>query len=130
MKITSFSFNLEINKDENGYSNSYYVDVNAKGVYISHPYVTLPAEQTIFVVNLIHDFITQSINFNTRIDGFNRDYHLEQYAPTPESIPEISSESAVVQSSDSPVGTTESESTELVDAGDRLEEIETGSDKA
>ena len=127
MKITSFSLNLEINKDENGYTNSYYVDINDKGVHISHPYVTLPTDQTMFVVGLIHDFIAQGINFTTRVDGFNRDMKLEQYAP---SIAEPSAESAVVQSSDSPVGTTESESTELVDSGDRLEEIETGSDKA
>ena len=62
-----------------------------------------------FVTNLVHDFITQAIAFNNRVDGFNRDNHLEQYAPqvptdyvAPEIKPDIaletSPESAAPQS--------------------------------
>lgn len=80
MKLTSFNCTIEVSKDENGYSNNYYVDVNDKGVSISHPYVTQTPEQVMFVTKLIHDFIAASIGFNDRVDGFNRDNHLEQYA--------------------------------------------------
>jgi hypothetical protein len=81
MKLTSFNCTIELSKDENGYSNNYYIDVNDKGVNISHPYITQSQEQVMFVTNLIHDFIAASIAFNNRVDGFNRDNHLEQYAP-------------------------------------------------
>lgn len=132
MKITSFSCSIELNKDENGYSNHYYVDVTERGVTVSNPYVTQTTEQVMFVANLIHDFIAQAINFNRRVDNFNLDNPLEQYAPTEEAeaiaAAKLSAqqelESASAQPSDSPVGTTESESTELVDVGDRLEVAE------
>lgn len=132
MKITNFSFTLEVSKDDNSYSNNYYVDVNNNGVNISNPYVTQSAEQVMFITKLIHDFIAQSIYFNTRVDGFNRDYNLEQYALTEEAkaiaaaklSAQLELESASAQPSDSPVGTTDSESIEVVDAGDRLEEVE------
>ena len=136
MKITSFNFTIEVSKDENGYSNNYYVDVTNNGVNISNPYVTQSAEQVMFITKLIHDFIAQSIDFNTRVDDFNRDYNLEQYAPQLSSdisteeaeaieAAKLSSqqelESAIPQPSDSPVGTTDPESIEVVDSGDRLE---------
>lgn len=132
MKITSFNFTIEVSKDENGYSNNYYVDVTNNGVNISNPYVTQSAEQVMFITKLIHDFIAQSIDFNTRVDGFNRDYNLEQYALTEEAkgiaaaklSAQLEVESAVPQSSDSPVGTTDSESIEVIDVGDRLEVVE------
>ena len=146
MKLTSFNCTIELSKDENGYSNNYYIDVTDKGVNISHPYITQTPEQVMFATNLIHDFVAQAVAFNDRIDGFNRDNHLEQYTPIelseepdtePEELTEEAKaiaaaklsaaqelESALAQTSDSPVGTTESESTELVDAGDRLEEVE------
>lgn len=129
MKITSFNFTIEVSKDENGYSNNYYVDITNNGVNISNPYVTQSAEQVMFITKLIHDFIAQSIAFNTRVDGFNRDYNLEQYALTEvaEAIAaaklsaQLELESSVPQPSDSPVGTTDSESIEVVDSRDRLE---------
>lgn len=80
MKLTSFNCTIELSKDENGYSNNYYIDVTDKGVSISHPYVTQSQEQVMFITKLIHDFIVASIAFNDRVDGFNRDNHLEQYA--------------------------------------------------
>lgn len=109
MKLVSFNCTIELSKDENGYSNNYYVDVTDKGVYVSHPYITQTPEQVIFVTNLVHDFIAQAIAFNIRVDGFNRDNHLEQYAPkvstdyiAPEIKPDIaletSPESAAPQS--------------------------------
>ena len=96
MKITGFSLNLEISKDDNGYSNNYYVDVNDKEVNVSHPYVTQTPEQVMFITNLVHDFIASAIAFNTRVDGFNRDNHLEQYAPQVPPTEISSSESADV----------------------------------
>lgn len=102
MKLTSFNCTIELSKDENGYSNNYYVDVTDKGVSISHPYVVQSQEQVMFVTNLIHDFIAASIAFNNRIDGFNHDNHLEQYAlqvpPTEVSSSETTDVSAVPQS--------------------------------
>lgn len=99
MKLTSFNCTIELSKDENGYSNNYYVDVTDKGVHISHPYVTQSQEQVMFVTKLIHDFIAASIAFNNRVDGFNRDNHLEQYAPqapTSEVSPSESTEVSAV----------------------------------
>ena len=81
MKLTSFNCTIELSKDENGYSNNCYVDVTNNGVTISHPYDTQTPEQAMFMTNLIHDFIAKAIAFNNRIDGFNRDNRLEQYAP-------------------------------------------------
>jgi hypothetical protein len=97
MKLTSFNCTIELSKDENGYSNNYYVDVTDKGVSISHPYVVQSQEQVMFVTNLIHDFIAASIALNTRVDGFNRDNHLEQYALQAPSTEVSSSESAAPQ---------------------------------
>lgn len=101
MKLTSFNCTIELSKDENGYSNNYYVDVTDKGVSISHPYVVQSQEQVMFVTNLIHDFIAASIAFNNRVDGFNRDNHLEQYAlqvsSTEETTLDTEPESAVPQ---------------------------------
>lgn len=91
MKLISFNCTIELSKDENGYSNNYYVDVTDKGVSISRPYITQSQEQVMFVTNLIHDFIAASIAFNNRVDGFNRDNHLEQYAPQASSA-EVSAE--------------------------------------
>lgn len=96
MKLTSFNCTIELSKDENGYSNNYYIDVNDKGVYVSHPYITQTPEQVMFVTNLVHDFIAASIAFNNRVDGFNRDNHLEQYAPQVPSTEVSSSESTDV----------------------------------
>ena len=96
MKLTSFNCTIELSKDENGYSNNYYVDVTDKGVSISHPYITQTPEQIMFVTNLIHDFVAQAIAFNTRIDGFNLDNHLEQYAPQASSTEESALETTDV----------------------------------
>ena len=90
MKLTSFNCTIELSKDENGYSNNCYVDVTNNGVTISHPYDTQTPEQAMFVTNLIHDFIAKAIAFNNRIDGFNRNNRLEQYAPQA-SLTEVSS---------------------------------------
>ena len=96
MKLTSFNCTIELSKDENGYSNNYYVDVTDKGVSISHPYITQSQEQVMFITNIIHDFIAASIAFNNRVDSFNRDNHLEQYALQVPSTEVSSSESTDV----------------------------------
>ena len=102
MKLTSFNCTIKLSEDENGYSNDCYIDVTNNGVTISHPYDTQTPEQAMFVTNLIHDFITKAIAFNNRVDGFNRDNHLEQYAPqaslTEESASKSTDVSAVPQS--------------------------------
>ena len=102
MKLMSFNCTIEVSKDENGYSNNYYIDVNDKGVNVSHPYITQTPEQVMFITNLVHDFIASAIAFNARVDGFNRDNHLEQYAlqvPSTEvSSSETTDVSAVPQS--------------------------------
>lgn len=96
MKLTSFSCTIELSKDENGYSNNYYVSIDEHGVNVSHPYINVPPMQSMFITKLIHDFIEQFINFDCRIDGFNRDMKLEQYAPPTvviEETSEVSTES-------------------------------------
>lgn len=133
MKLTSFNCTIELSKDENGYSNNYYIDVTDKGVSISHPYAVQSQEQVMFVTNLIHDFITASIAFNTRVDGFNRDNHLEQYAlqvsSTEETAPDTEPESAVSQTCS--LGGEEVSTGADGDIDDApFEEAETGSDKA
>lgn len=98
MKLVSFNCTIEVSKNENGYSNNYYVDVTDKGVSISHPYITQTPEQVMFITQLVHDFIGVALGFNGRVDGFNRDMLLEQYAPraikTEEPVPETTEESA------------------------------------
>ena len=99
MKLISFNCTIEISKDDNGYSNNYYVDVTDKSVSISHPYIAQTPEQVMFITKLVHDFIGVALDFNARVDDFNRDNHLEQYAPQVETPTELSAESAVAQSS-------------------------------
>ena len=96
MKLTSFNCTIELSKDENGYSNNCYIDVTNNGVTISHPYDTQTPEQAMFVTNFIHDFIGIAIGLNVRIDGFNRDNRLEQYAPQVPSTEESASKSTDV----------------------------------
>ena len=114
MKLISFNCTIEVSKDVNGYSNNYYVDVTDKGVSISHPYLTQSPEQAMFVTKLIHDFIATTIDFNTRIDGFNHDSHLEQYAVvTP----------PVVEATDSDFGL-DAESNDGINASDDISPTE------
>lgn len=101
MKLISFNCTIEVNKDKDGYSNHVYIDVNKDNVHLTQPYTNLDAETAAFITKLEHDFINHSIDFNRRIDGFNRDNHLEQYAPraikTEETTSEVSAESASEQ---------------------------------
>lgn len=80
MKITNFSLTIEISKDKDGYSNNYYVNVDESGVNVSHPYIKQTPEEVIFTAELIRDFVGMTMAYNARVDGFNRDNHLEQYA--------------------------------------------------
>ena len=106
MKLVSFNCTIEVNKNKDGYSNNVYIDVNADNVRLTQPYTTLDAETAAFITKLEHDFINHSIDFNHRIDGFNRDNGLEQYAqPTLAETKandldvELAAEPAVVQPS-------------------------------
>ena len=133
MKLTSFNCTIELSKDENGYSNNYYIDVTDKGVNISHPYVIQSPEQVMFVTNFIHDFIGIAIGLNARIDGFNRDNLLEQYAPRAISAEVSSSESTDVSAvpQTCALGDEEVSTGAGVEIGDApFEEVEIGSDKA
>lgn len=96
MKIVSFNCTIEVSKDENGYSNNYYVTIDENGVSVSNPYTRITPEEAGFATELIRDFIGMSMNYNARIDSFNRDMKLEQYAPqavkTEETASEVSTE--------------------------------------
>lgn len=129
MKLTSFNCTIELSKDENGYSNNYYIDVTDKGVNISHPYLTQTPEQVMFVTNFIHDFIGIAIGLNARIDGFNRDNHLEQYAPQVPSTEVSSEETTDVSAAPQTCALGDGEvSKGIKDAP--FEEVETSMDKA
>lgn len=80
MKLVSVNCTIEVSKDANGYSNNYYVDIDEKGVSVSHPYIKQVPEQVTFVNNIINSFIANAINFNSRINVFNREMGLEEYA--------------------------------------------------
>ena len=96
MKITAFTCTIELSKDNAGYSNNYYVSVDEGGVSISNPYIKMTPEESMFATELIRDFIGMSMNYNARVDSFNRDMGLEQYAPqvatTEETASEVSTE--------------------------------------
>ena len=141
MKLISINCTIEISKDDNGYSNNYYVDVTDKGVAISHPYVQQTPEQVMFITKLVHDFIGVALGFNARVDGFNRDNHLKQYAPiTPPQVEttgsdfDLDAESVVAQSLRGGSDTTDlvahsEQEQERLDM-EELEARETSSDKA
>lgn len=92
MKLISFNCTIELSKDENGYSNNYYVNIDENGVSVSNPYTRIIPEEAVFVTELIRDFIGMSVNYNARVDSFNRDMRLEQYAPQVTTTEETSSE--------------------------------------
>lgn len=138
MKLVSFNCTIEVNKDKDGYPNHVYIDVNANNVHLTQPYTNLDAKTAAFMTRLEHDFINHSIDFNHRIDKFNRDMGLEEYASkvsqTEKLSPESVSESAVPQPSRGG-----SDSTDLVAHSEQeqerldmeeLEARETNSDKA
>lgn len=125
MKLLSFNCIIEVSKDETGCSNNYYVDITDKGVSISHPYVTQTPKQVMFITKFIRDFVAANIDFNDRVDRFNFDNHLEQYAvvtpPTVETTGsdfDLDANPAVAQSSH---GVSKSESV-AEQIGEALEE--------
>lgn len=101
MKLISINCTIEVSKDANGYSNNYYVDIDEKGVSVSHPYIKQVPEQVTFVNNIINSFIANAINFNSRINVFNKEMGLEEYAPkvvkTEESVSETTEKSVESQ---------------------------------
>lgn len=141
MKITSFNCTIEVSKDENSYSNNYYVDITEQGVTISHPYIKQSPEQAQLVNELINQFIDGFNNLNHRIDRFNFDNHLEQYAPiVPPQVETTGSDFDLdAKPAVSEVSRGGSDATDLVAHSEQeqerldmeeLEARETGSDKA
>lgn len=134
MKLTSFNCTIEVSKDENGWSNNYYINATDKGVSISHPYVTQSQEQVMFVTKLIHDFIAASINFNDRITAFNKDMEAlaaVKSSPSSEVSPEQTLEElATLREVCSPEGSNSAQTSEVSTVEVELEARETGSDMA
>lgn len=139
MKLISFNCAIEVSRNQSGYSNHVYIDVNAGNVHITNPYINLDAETAAFITKLEHDFINHSIDFNTRIDGFNRDMGLEEYAPQPpifmnteekstEVLTESLAELASVQPERGGSVTTDSCPEVSTESEEALEARETGSD--
>lgn len=141
MKLTSFNCTIEVSKDANGYSNNYYVDIDEKGVSVSHPYIKQVPEQVTFVNSIINTFIANAINFNSRINLFNKEMGLEEYAVvTPPQVEttgsdfDLDAKSAVAQSSRGGSDNTDlvahsKQEQERLDM-EELEARETSSDKA
>ena len=124
MKITSFQLTIQQSVDEQGYGENFYICIDDKGLAnVSRPYKAIPVEEQLAIEEVIASAIKAHLKLVKQVDNANKDLKLEEYAPVVLSE-EPALEPAVVQSSDSPVGTTDSESTELVDAGDRLEVVE------
>ena len=105
MKLVSVNCTIEVSKDDNGYSNNYYVNVDEDGVNVSQPYIKQIPEQVMLVHNLINTFIANAINFNSRINVFNKEMGLEEYAVLTPPVVEttgsdfdLDAESAVAQS--------------------------------
>ena len=124
MKITSFQLTIQQGLDEQGYGDNFYICIDDKGLAnISRPYKSIPVEEQLAIEEVIASAIKAHLKLVKQVDNANKDMKLEEYAPIVSSE-ETSSESASAQLSDSPVGTTDPESIEIVDSGDRLEEVE------
>ena len=137
MKLISVNCTIEVSKDTNGYSNNYYVDIDENGVSVSHPYVKQVPEQITFVNNIINTFIANAINCKSRINAFNKEMGLEEYAAvTPPQVEttgsdfDLDAKSAVAQSPRG--GSVQAAVAKQIgrDYEEALEERETGSDKA
>ena len=132
MKLTSFNCTIEVSKDENGYSNNYYIDVTDKGVSISHPYMHQTPEQVMFITKFIRDFVAANIDFNDRVTTFNK--HMEALAtakssPSSEISPqEALEELAALKEACSPEGSNSAQTSEVSTVEVELEARETGSD--
>lgn len=129
MKLVSFNCTIEVSKDENGYSNNYYVTIDENGVSVSNPYTRMTPEQAVFATELIRDFIGMSMNYNARVDSFNRDMLLEQYAPqvatTEETASGVSTETTEETEPRSPEGSNSTNSSEeLMETKVDEEEVE------
>ena len=145
MKITNFSLTIEVSKDKDGYSNSYYVNVDESGVNVSQPYIKQIPEQVMLVHNLINTFIANAINFNSRVNVFNKEMGLEEYAVVTPPVVEttgsdfdLDAELTVAQVAGGGSNTIDNsqeldspnEESAAIIAEQQLEARETGSDKA
>ena len=136
MKVDYFYGSIVIKKDNAGYEQSlgFATARDSQELEFNYPYGVVTPDEAAAVSTFVKTISVAYAKLNKQIDNTNRDLELEEYAPIETSAEakcieaKLSAqqelESAVPQSSDSPVGTTDSESIEVVDAGDRLEEVE------
>lgn len=127
MKLVSFNCSIEVSKDENGYSNNYYVDITEQGVSLSVPYVKQSGRQ----VRLVNDIINQLISgFNSVtevIDTFNKNMKLEQCAPQAVTTEETASEVSTETTEESTLPQEARGGSDAIDNPSSLvDEIETG----
>ena len=125
MKITSFQLTIQQSVDEQGYGENFYISIDDKGLSsVSRPYKTIPVEEQLAIEEVIASTIKAHLKLVKQVDNANKELKLEEYAPivsSEETSSEVELESASAQPSDSPVGTTESESIEVVNAGAECE---------
>ena len=133
MKVSYFYGSIVVKKDNAGYEQnlSFSTAKDSQELEFNYPYGAVTPDEAAAVSTFVKTISDAYAKLNKQIDNTNCDLKLEQYAPivppevsTSGSDFDLDAESSVPQSSDSPVGTTDSESIELVDAGDRLEEVE------
>lgn len=129
MKITSFQLTIQQSVDEQGYVDNFYICINEEcSVSISRPYKSIPIEEQLAIEEVITAAIKAHIKLVKQVDNANKDLRLEEYRPiesVAETTSEVAAESAASQSCALGGG-----EVSIIDAGDRLEEVETGSDKA
>ena len=128
MKITSFQLTIQQSVDEQGYGDNFYISIDNKGsTTISRPYKSIPIEEQLAIEEVITSAIKAHLKLVKQVDNANKDLKLEEYAPIvlkEDSTPDTEPELVVAPTDEPPVGTTDSESIEVVDSGDRLEVVE------
>ena len=133
MKVSYFYGSIVVKKDKSGYEQSlgFSTARDSQELEFNYPYGTVTPDEAAAVSTFVKTISDAYAKLNKQIDNVNADLKLEQYAPivppevsTSGSDFDLDAESSVPQSSDSPVGTTDSESIEVVDVGDRLEVVE------
>lgn len=124
MKITNFSFTVRQAVTKDGYGDNYYVTIDENGTAnVSHPYKSISHKEQAAILGIIQSGINKYGILVKECNRANQALKLEEYAESAETISEEQKgiaaaklsaaqelESALAQTSDSPVGTTESES--------------------
>lgn len=97
MKITEINVTIELNRDENGYSNNLYVNCKNGNVEVSRPYQAYHIEQAIAIEQLVLSIIDNYKDTIKAVDSINKDLKLDEYAVIVPEEPKAS-ESASSQS--------------------------------